>query len=93
MANSEAPILNVNNLACLGDNELDWNDVSLANSYDLYRDDDSAFNYPVKVYNGLISYTIASHSTTAYYRVKACNGGGCSGYSNQVTGIYINGCQ
>jgi hypothetical protein len=51
------------------------------------------FNSPLRFYNCMNSQLFVDYKSIAFYRVKACNEGGCSGYSNQVTGVYINGCQ
>ena len=47
-------------------------------------------NEKTKTHNVILFVTYPS---IAYYMVLACNEGGCSGISNQVTGVYINGCQ
>ncbi len=92
-APNTAPVLTNLNHNCFGMNELSWNVVNLANSYQVYRDDQINFQNPVRVYNGMNQSLFTNHGSTVYYRVKACNEGGCSGYSNVVTATYINGCQ
>lgn len=88
-----APSLSVTNYNCFGENHLDWSEVNLANSYEVFRSENSGFNSPLRIYNGMNSQLFVDYKSIAFYRVKACNEGGCSGYSNQVTGVYINGCQ
>lgn len=88
-----APTFNVTNENCYGLNSLDWNQVNLANNYQVYRSKFSNFVSPWRVYKGSNSSLYANYSSDAYYRVKACNESGCSGYSNQVHGLYIQGCQ
>lgn len=91
-APSSAPTLSITNFNCYGQNGLDWGLISLANSYQVYRSNYSNFASPVRVYTGFDNYLFANHTQDAYYRVKACNEGGCSGYSNQVFGDYRAGC-
>lgn len=91
-APSSAPTLSVTNFDCYGQNGLDWGLITLANSYQVYRSNYSNFASPVRVYTGFDNYLFANHTQDAYYRVKACNEGGCSGYSNQVFGDYRAGC-
>lgn len=93
-APATAPTLSVTNLSCYGQNKLEWSFVNLADSYEVYRSENSGFTYPVRVATTMDFDTLlyANYPQNAYYRVKACNDAGCSGYSNQVFGYYLAGC-
>lgn len=89
-----APTLTVTNLSCYGENLLGWSFTNMADSYEVYRSDYNSFTSPVKVSTQMESSVslFANNSQNTYYRIKACNDGDCSGYSNQVLGSYIAGC-
>jgi hypothetical protein len=95
MPPASAPNLDAVSLWCFGQHKVDWNAVSGANRYELYRSNSSSFSSPVRVFEGTATSTflnIGPFPSTQFLRVKACNAGGCSGYSNQRTVNYIDGC-
>ncbi len=67
-----------------GDYTVDWSSVTGADTYTLQEDDDEGFTSPTTRYTGSSSqYTISGQDPGVwYYRVKASNAGGDSGWSN-----------
>nr|QNO50754.1 hypothetical protein HAICDJOK_00014 [Methanosarcinales archaeon ANME-1 ERB6] len=63
-----------------------WSSVSGATSYTLEEDTSSSFSSPTLVHSGAgtSKYVTGKSNGTYYYRVKACNACGCSGWSNIV---------
>ena len=61
-----------------------WSSAALAQRYELHEDDDGGFNSPANRYTGgNTSYTVTNQRDGVwYYRVRACNSYGCSGWSN-----------
>ena len=80
---------------CFGLNSLSWNAVSHADSYQVFRSLSPAFTNPALVYSGsaTLRAVVVAQGSPEYFKVKACNGNGCSGYSNQVSLTYYNGCK
>jgi thermitase len=66
---------------------VDWNDVATATSYTLQEDDNSGFSSPNNLYIGGNSQFNVSGKGPGfwYYRVKATNDAGDSGWSNVVS--------
>ena len=67
-----------------GDYTVSWSSVSGATSYTLEEDTSSSFSSPTVVHSasGMSKYVTGKSDGTYYYRVKACNACGCSGWSN-----------
>ena len=75
-----------------GKYSVSWSAVSGATSYTLEEDTSSSFSSPTVIHSesGTSKYiTDRSNGTSYYYRVKACNACGCSGWSN-VENIKVN---
>ena len=68
-----------------------WSAVSGATSYTLEEDTSSSFSSPTVIHSGAgtSKYITDRSNGTYYYRVKACNACGCSGWSN-VENIMVN---
>jgi hypothetical protein len=80
----DTPVLNaINNGNNDGNYTVDWEPAYLANTYDLQEDDNAAFSSPANRYSGTATfYAVSGRSPgTYYYRVRACNGYGCSAWS------------
>jgi len=62
--------------------------------YQVFYDNNSGFSSPVMTVRGIgdintaTKQKVTSSDNTGYFRVKACNAGGCSLYSNQVTSYW-----
>lgn len=81
------------NESCFGMNSVSWTAQSGATEYKLYKSTSSSFTSPVLLYSGSNTTAMANvDSGTWYLRAQACNGSGCSAYSNQVTAYRYNGC-
>ena len=67
-----------------GNYTVSWSSVSGATNYTLEEDTSSSFSSPTVVYSGASTskYITGKSNGTYYYRVKACNACGCSGWSN-----------
>lgn len=94
MPPSIAPNLNVQSEHCFGFNTASWNAISSADSYELYKSLSSSFTFPAKIFTGtsLVTTVNVPQGQTWYLRVKACNAGGCSGFSNQRAASAIASC-
>lgn len=59
--------------------------------YELQQDTSSSFAAPVSVYSGAALGTelTVSQNGTYYYRVRACNGAGCSNYQAGANGVVV----
>lgn len=77
---------------CYGFNTVDWTSQSGGVEYRLFQSTSSSFTNPDVVYSGPGSTTNINVSQTVYLRAKACNSGGCSPYSAQVSAGYYPGC-
>lgn len=82
----DAPVLNaISNSDGDGNYSVTWNAAYLADTYTLQEDDNAAFSSPVTVYDhgdGTSWTASGKASGTYYYRVKATNSWGDSGWSN-----------
>jgi predicted secreted protein len=81
----DTPVLApINNSAGSNSYSVSWNSAYLATSYVLQEDDNQVFSSPLTRYNGSsTSWTASSKPAgTYYYRVKAHNSWGDSGWSN-----------
>ncbi len=81
----DTPVLNpISNPNGGGDYSVTWNTAYRANTYTLQEDDNTAFSSPTAQYSGAgISWSASSKTAgTYYYRVKASNSWGDSGWSN-----------
>lgn len=80
----DTPVLNaINNSDGDGNYNVSWNVADLANAYTLQEDDNASFSSPTTAYSGAgTSTSITSKSAgTYYYRVRASNSWGNSGWS------------
>lgn len=77
---------------CWGLNLVAWTAQSGTVEYRLFQSDSPSFTFPYLVYSGPGTATFINVSGTAYLRARACNSGGCSAYSTQVTATYYPGC-
>jgi hypothetical protein len=78
-----APTLSVYPENCYGQASFTWTSSAGANSYELEQSPYSNFSYAWTVYVGPDTYFwYDGGGGTNYYRVRACNSGGCSGYGN-----------
>jgi len=78
---------------CFGMNTINWTAQYGATEYKLYKSSSSSFTSPTLLYSGGNTVTMVNvNSGTWYLRAQACNGSGCSAYSNQVTATRYNGC-
>ena len=75
-----------------GSYTVSWSSISGATSYTLEEDTSGSFGSPAVAYSGSgTSKDITGRSDgTYYYRVKACNACGCSGWSN-IKNIEVRG--
>jgi uncharacterized repeat protein (TIGR01451 family) len=81
----DTPVLDaISNSNCDGDYIVSWNTAYLATAYTLQEDDNSSFSSPATAYSGSgTSKSITGKAAgTYYYRVKATNSWGDSGWSN-----------
>jgi uncharacterized repeat protein (TIGR01451 family) len=89
----DAPVLNgISNSDGDGNYSVTWNVAYLADTYTLQEDDNAAFSSPVTVYGhgGGTSWTASGKASgTYYYRVKATNSWGDSGWSNVQSAIVL----
>ncbi len=86
------PVLNpISNPGGVGNYTVSWNAAILADTYTLQEDDTAAFSSPTTQYTGPGTSWAASGqpARTYYYRVKATNVAGDSGWSNiQATTVF-----
>ena len=92
-----APVLDVIPGFCFGSSSVHWTAVSGASNYRLFRSFSSGFSSPTLIFDGsgtsaYINIPDPPEPGTWYLRVKACNSGGCSGWSNQESAFWVNGC-
>jgi hypothetical protein len=81
----DTPVLSlIDNPSGSQDFDVSWNTAYLATSYILEEDDDQTFSSPDSVYNGSSTLWLVTGKPagTYYYRVKAHNLSGDSGWSN-----------
>lgn len=70
---------------CLGWVSLSWSSSATATSYEVQRSASSTFTSPLVIYSGPDTSfygNVAYTSGYTYFRVRACNANGCSGYRN-----------
>lgn len=94
---SSPPTLSVTPGFCFGESWVNWTSVSGASNYRLFRSFSSSFSAPSTIYDGsgnstMINIPGSPEPGTWYMRVKACNAGGCSGWSNQESASWVDGC-
>jgi len=94
---SNPPSLSVVPGFCFGSSTVNWTSVSDASNYRLSRSFSPGFSSPSVIYDGSGTFTAINipgppEPGTWYLRVKACNAGGCSGWSNQQSASWVNGC-
>lgn len=79
---------------CWGMTNVSWGASSGATMYKLFYSTYSTYNPQFVAYDGTArnSFVNIGSNSTYYFRVKACNAGGCSGFSNQVSASWVNGC-
>ena len=80
-----APVLNaINNPSGNYDYTVSWNAANKADEYILEEDDNASFSSPTTAYQGVLTSTAIGGKDlgTYYYRVKAANEFGESGWSN-----------
>lgn len=77
---------------CFGQNAVQWTAQSGAVEYRLFQSHSPSFTSPFLVYSGPGTGTLVNVNSTAYLRARACNSGGCSPYSQQVTAHYQSWC-
>ena len=82
--------MNVSSAYCQGLNVANWSAVSGVVEYRVFGSYSPAFTSPVLIYSTVSTnaWLNVGFGETLYVRVKACNGGGCSGYSAQGTAEY-----
>lgn len=72
---------------------ISWSAVpETVSRYELSESTDSTFGSESLVYssNGVSASISGKHTGTYYYRVRACNSGGCSGYQTGANGVVVN---
>jgi subtilisin family serine protease len=76
---------------CVGhDWDLSWAGSGDVGMYQLYRDNSSSFSSQIlefRTINQNITFTLPTG--LKHWRVRACNGAGCGGYSNVITTNYV----
>jgi hypothetical protein len=88
-----APTLSLESQFCLGWVDLYWTSSTGATSYEVQRSSANTFTFPTLIYSGPNTYLTHNGGTgTKYYRVRACNANGCSGYSNTRSAQYYSPC-
>ena len=80
-----APSLSGGGTSTNGSYGVSWNGVATATSYNLQENVNGA-GWTTVQSSGATSWSTSGRGNGTYqYQVQACNGGGCSGWSNQVT--------
>lgn len=80
---------------CYGFNVLNWTSVNNTTHYQLFESATAAFlggGSRVSISGGVLKAINIPYNSTRYYKVRACNGNGCSPYSNIKSASYYNGC-
>ncbi len=81
------------NAKCYGENWLSWTAVTGATRYEVYGSYNSSYNPQFLEYSGTLTDRDVNVTQTTYYRVRACNSLGCSGYTNgNKAATYVNYC-
>ncbi|NJL27170.1 MAG: hypothetical protein HC897_04415 [Thermoanaerobaculia bacterium] len=79
--------------SCYGFHSINWSSVAGATYYELYRSTSSSFSPQFLEASTSDTFAYVDVSTTTYYRVRACNASGCSGYrAGNRPAHYFNGC-
>lgn len=81
--------LSVNPSYCFSNAWLSWSSSAGATSYEVEISFQTSFSFAWNVYAG--PYTSLNNNggwNPDYYRVRACNSGGCSGYTYNYTPVY-----
>lgn len=87
------PTLSLESQYCLGWVDLFWSSSTGATSYEVQTSTSGNFTFTVLIYSGADTSLFYNGGTgTKYYRVRACNANGCSGYSNTGIGRYYSPC-
>jgi len=69
-----------------GSYSLSWTAVATATSYTLMQSTNGGSSWTAVQSNGATSWSVSGQSAGSYiYMVNACDAGGCSGWSNQIT--------
>lgn len=86
--------LSVQSQFCFGSVHLSWSSSIGATYYEVEQSDSSNFPYPWLIYSGPgTSLFYDGGPGTNYYRVRACNDNGCSGYRDgDAPGQYYDPC-
>ena len=86
-----SPLVSIDDV--VGEITLDWDSVTNANRYELYRSTSSATTGNIIYSNNTLRYTDTSATIgiTYFYRIKACNDDGCSTLSDYSEGLLANG--
>ena len=70
-----------------------WDSSTNATTYELYRSYNPSFSNPVKLYTGTSTNSFVNvTSGTWYFKVKACNAGGWSGFSSRTSATKLTYC-
>jgi hypothetical protein len=79
---------------CYGYADLSWSSSTGATSYEVEQSPYNTFLYTWLIYSGPDTFLFYNGGTgTNYYRVRACNANGCSGYRNGNRGVrYYSPC-
>lgn len=78
---------------CYGIYNIDWNNMNGATSYQLFKSTSPSFTNPTQIYTGTYSNSYVNvTSGTWYFRARACNAGGCSANSSQVSATRLTYC-
>jgi Zn-dependent metalloprotease len=84
-------------LQCFGQNNLSWSAVSGATSYEIYRSNYPSFtsgSYYASTTNTNRMVVVSKYTSQIYFKVKACNEGGCSVLSSDYgRGTFTNSCR
>jgi hypothetical protein len=79
--------------SCYGWNINTWTVSTGATYYELYRSSSSSFSSQSLEYSGPDTNRSVGVSGTTYFRVRACNANGCSGYRNgDQAATFYQGC-
>jgi serine protease len=88
--------LRVDEKLCNGNYRVTWNaSTGQVDNYELYFDNDPSFSSPGLHSSGTSltrTFAVGPPGTVRYLRVRACNGNGCSGYSNTLQLNGFSGC-
>ena len=80
---------------CRGFVSLSWSSSSGATSYEVQKSSSSTFTSAVLIYSGTSTSIFGNYVNTSgltYFRVRACNASGCSGYRNGGSAQYYPIC-